>query len=155
MRQKIVQYACLLCFIEQAIIKNILLCLLWSHYSNVTAPNLTSVSSHTQQRHFLSYRFVSLKIINDFNFRGIKLGVNILDTCGRDTYALNQSLEFIRDSLNHFDVKQYECTIDGKPSLGTPRLKFNTTGPILGVIGGSYSTVSIQVITHYLKYIST
>ena len=74
--------------------------------------------------------------------------MNILDTCGRDTYALNQSLEFIRDSLNHFDVKQYECTIDGKPSLGTPRLKFNTTGPILGVIGGSYSTVSIQVITH-------
>ena len=80
-----------------------------------------------------------------FNFRGIKLGVNILDTCGRDTYALNQSLEFIRDSLNHFDVNQYECSIDGKPTLGTPRLKFNTTGPILGVIGGSYSTVSIQV----------
>ena len=80
-----------------------------------------------------------------FIFRGIKLGVNILDTCGRDTYALNQSLEFIRDSLNHFDVNQYECSIDGKPTLGTPRLKFNTTGPILGVIGGSYSTVSIQV----------
>ena len=71
--------------------------------------------------------------------------MNILDTCGRDTYALNQSLEFIRDSLNHFDVNQYECSIDGKPTLGTPRLKFNTTGPILGVIGGSYSTVSIQV----------
>ena len=84
-----------------------------------------------------------------FYFRGIKLGVNILDTCGRDTYALNQSLEFIRDSLNHFDVNQYECTIDGKPSLGTPRLKFNTTGPILGVIGASYSTVSIQVIIKF------
>ena len=84
-----------------------------------------------------------------FYFRGIKIGVNILDTCGRDTYALNQSLEFIRDSLNHFDVNQYECTIDGKPSLGTPRLKFNTTGPILGVVGASYSTVSIQVIIKF------
>lgn len=73
--------------------------------------------------------------------KDIKLGVNILDTCGRDTYALNQSLEFIRSSLNTFDVSQYECSNGG----GTPRLKFNSTGPILGVIGGSYSSVSIQV----------
>lgn len=74
-------------------------------------------------------------------FRDIKLGVNILDTCGRDTYALNQSLEYIRSSLNTFDVNQYECSNGG----GTPRLKFNSTGPILGVVGGSYSSVSIQV----------
>ena len=39
-------------------------------------------------------------------FRDISLGVNILDTCGLDTYALNQSLEFIRASLNNFDVSQ-------------------------------------------------
>ena len=38
--------------------------------------------------------------------RDISLGVNILDTCGLDTYALNQSLEFIRASLNDFDVSQ-------------------------------------------------
>ncbi len=37
---------------------------------------------------------------------GIRMGVNILDTCGVDTYALNQSLEFIRASLNNFDVSQ-------------------------------------------------
>ena len=37
-------------------------------------------------------------------YRGIKLGANILDTCGRDTYALNRSLEFIRASLNSFDM---------------------------------------------------
>ena len=35
---------------------------------------------------------------------------------------------------------RYECN-----GGGTPRLKFNSTGPIKGVIGGSYSTVSIQV----------
>ncbi len=104
---------------------------------------------------------------NDYDgkHRGIQLGVNILDTCGRDTYALNQSLEFIRASLNTFDVSQwgkknqpglfsqvwlnsapcrYECSRGG-----TPHLKFNTSGPILGVIGGSYSSVSIQASDHY------
>ena len=40
----------------------------------------------------------------------ISLGVNILDTCSRDTYALNQSLEFIRSSLNNLDVaSEFEC----------------------------------------------
>ncbi len=66
--------------------------------------------------------------------------MNILDTCGRDTYALNQSLEFIKASLNSFDASQYEC-----PEGDDPRLKFNTSGPVFGVIGGSYSSVSIQV----------
>ena len=46
-------------------------------------------------------------MINLFtSFRGVSLGVNILDTCSGDTYALNQSLEFIRASLNNFDVSQ-------------------------------------------------
>ena len=36
--------------------------------------------------------------------------MNILDTCSRDTYALNQSLEFIRSSLNNLDVAaEFEC----------------------------------------------
>ena len=41
-----------------------------------------------------------------FSFRDIKLGVNSLDTCGSETYALNQSLEFIKSSLNTFDASQ-------------------------------------------------
>ena len=41
-----------------------------------------------------------------FFFRDIKLGVNSLDTCGSETYALNQSLEFIKSSLNTFDASQ-------------------------------------------------
>ncbi|XP_040579714.2 LOW QUALITY PROTEIN: metabotropic glutamate receptor-like [Lepeophtheirus salmonis] len=82
-------------------------------------------------------------INNDDNLlKDIRIGVNILDTCGRDAYALNQSLEFIRTSLNSFDdVNRYECVMSGE----MPRAKFNTTGPVLGVIGGSYSSVSIQV----------
>ena len=53
-------------------------------------------------------------------------------------------------------IFRYECSNGG----GTPQLKFNSTGSIKGVIGGSYSTVSIQVsrytfvlINQYPRYI--
>lgn len=73
---------------------------------------------------------------------GISLGVHILDTCSRDTYALNQSLHFVRASLSNLDISILECT-DGS----TPRVrKTASAGPIFGVIGGSYSSVSLQVI---------
>ena len=105
-----------------------------------------------------------------FLLSNISLGVNILDTCSRDTYALNQSLEFIRSSLNNLDVaSEFECArgkfldliivlrcvknilnvcllLSMKLYLGEkPRYKFNSTGPVLGVVGGSYSSVSLQV----------
>lgn len=70
----------------------------------------------------------------------ISLGVNILDTCSRDTYALNQSLQFVRSLLNNMDTSTFECA-----DLSPPRVKVNTTGPVFGVIGGSYSSVSLQV----------
>ncbi|XP_011297062.1 metabotropic glutamate receptor [Fopius arisanus] len=72
---------------------------------------------------------------------GISLGVHILDTCSRDTYALNQSLHFVRASLSNLDISILECA-DGS----TPRVrKTASAGPIFGVIGGSYSSVSLQV----------
>ncbi|KAF4533217.1 hypothetical protein B566_EDAN011844 [Ephemera danica] len=70
----------------------------------------------------------------------IRLGVNILDTCSRDTYALNRSLEFIRGSLNNLDTSAFECL-----DHSTPIPRRNSTGPVFGVIGGSYSSVSLQV----------
>ena len=71
---------------------------------------------------------------------GIKLGVTVVDTCSRDTYALNRSLEFIRASLNAMDTSGFEC-LDGS----TPRTRSQGFGPVFGVVGGSYSSVSIQV----------
>ncbi|KAG7207808.1 hypothetical protein KM043_009411 [Ampulex compressa] len=72
---------------------------------------------------------------------GIALGVHILDTCGRDTYALNQSLHFVRASLSNLDISVLECA-DKSP----PRVKKSASaGPVFGVIGGSYSSVSLQV----------
>ncbi|KAH0950802.1 hypothetical protein HN011_007155 [Eciton burchellii] len=72
---------------------------------------------------------------------GVSLGVHILDTCGRDTYALNQSLHFVRASLSNIDISVLECA-----DKSTPRVKKTASaGPIFGVIGGSYSSVSLQV----------
>ncbi|XP_069165254.1 LOW QUALITY PROTEIN: metabotropic glutamate receptor-like [Procambarus clarkii] len=79
-------------------------------------------------------------INNDPNILpNITLGVHILDTCSKDTYALNQSLEFIRVSLDALDTSGLECT-DGK----APRVKYRAK-PVRGVVGGSYSSVSLQV----------
>ncbi|XP_053575730.1 metabotropic glutamate receptor 3 [Bombina bombina] len=76
---------------------------------------------------------------DSFLLPGIKLGVHILDTCSRDTYALEQSLEFVRASLTKVDETEYMCP-DGSYAI-----QENSPLLIAGVIGGSYSSVSIQV----------
>ncbi|XP_065139617.1 metabotropic glutamate receptor 3 [Paramisgurnus dabryanus] len=70
---------------------------------------------------------------------GVALGVHILDTCSRDTYALEQALEFVRASLTKVDDTEFICP-DGSYA-------FQEDSPlaITGVIGGSFSSVSIQV----------
>lgn len=70
----------------------------------------------------------------------VTLGVHILDTCSRDTYALNQSLQFVRASLNNIDTSAFECR-----DHSVPLPRNNYSGPVFGVIGGSYSSVSLQV----------
>lgn len=70
----------------------------------------------------------------------ITLGVHILDTCSRDTYALNQSLQFVRASVTNVDTSALECV-----DHSIPRPRYNYSGPVFGVVGGSYSSVSLQV----------
>lgn len=70
---------------------------------------------------------------------GVKLGAHILDTCSKDTYALEQALELVRGSLTRGDGPQYLCP-DGSYAIHG-----DTLTAISGVIGGSYSDVSIQV----------
>ena len=80
---------------------------------------------------------------------GISLGVHILDTCSRDTYALNQSLHFVRASLSNLDISILECA-----DRSTPRVRNTASaGPIFGVIGGSYSSVSLQVSHWNIRFI--
>ena len=77
--------------------------------------------------------------INSGILPGIKLGCEIFDTCSRGTYALEQSLEYIRASFSNLDVSDFECD-DGSVAKVN-----NTPRAIAGVVGGSYSSVSIQV----------
>lgn len=73
---------------------------------------------------------------------GMRLGAHILDTCSKDTYALEQSLEFVRASLTKVDDSEYTCP-DGSYAIHD-----DVPLAISGVIGGSYSDVSIQVGTN-------
>ena len=68
---------------------------------------------------------------------GVRIGAHVLDTCSRETYALDQSLEYVRASLNIFDPSMFSCDDGSNPDI------INQPEPVIGVVGGSYSSVSI------------
>lgn len=67
----------------------------------------------------------------------ITLGARILDTCSRDTYALEQSLTFVQ-ALIQKDNSDVRCS-NGEPPI------FPKPERVVGVIGASGSSVSIMV----------
>ncbi|KAH0545837.1 metabotropic glutamate receptor 7-like isoform X1 [Cotesia glomerata] len=74
---------------------------------------------------------------NDELLPNTTLGALILDSCSSDTYALDQSMEFVRSYMNQ-DMTEYKCE-DGKAPLYVPHKS------VTGVIGASFSVVSIMV----------
>ena len=70
--------------------------------------------------------------------RNVTLGAHILDTCLRDTFALEQSLDFVKAHMTTMDSSDYRCA-DGELPSYTP------TKPVAGVIGAASSLVSIMV----------
>lgn len=67
----------------------------------------------------------------------VTLGARILDTCSRDTYALEQSLTFVQ-ALIQKDTSDVRCT-NGEPPV------FVKPEKVVGVVGASASSVSIMV----------
>ncbi|KAG5267904.1 hypothetical protein AALO_G00227260 [Alosa alosa] len=67
----------------------------------------------------------------------VTLGARILDTCSRDTYALEQSLTFVQ-ALIERDGSDVRCA-NGDPPI------FTKPDKIVGVIGAAASSVSIMV----------
>lgn len=67
----------------------------------------------------------------------ITLGARILDTCSRDTHALEQSLTFVQ-ALIEKDGMEVRCGSGGPPIITKPER-------VVGVIGASGSSVSIMV----------
>lgn len=78
------------------------------------------------------------RINNDNNLLpNITLGARILDTCSRDTHALEQSLTFVQ-ALIEKDGTDVKCVGGGAPIISKPER-------VVGVIGASSSSVSIMV----------
>ncbi|XP_016347287.1 metabotropic glutamate receptor 1b isoform X2 [Sinocyclocheilus anshuiensis] len=73
----------------------------------------------------------------------ITLGCEIRDSCWHSSVALEQSIEFIRDSLISIrdDKDGQKWCVEGNPSAQPPATK----KPIAGVIGPGSSSVAIQV----------
>ncbi|XP_068186521.1 metabotropic glutamate receptor 7-like [Antennarius striatus] len=67
----------------------------------------------------------------------ITLGARVLDTCSRDTYALEQSLTFVQALITK-DTSDVRCT-NGEPPV------FVKPEKVVGVIGASASSISIMV----------
>uniref|UniRef100_A0A673NL75 Metabotropic glutamate receptor 8-like n=1 Tax=Sinocyclocheilus rhinocerous TaxID=307959 RepID=A0A673NL75_9TELE len=67
----------------------------------------------------------------------VTLGARILDTCSRDTYALEQSLTFVQ-ALIERDSTDVRCASGEQPIFAKP-------DKIIGVIGAAASSVSIMV----------
>ncbi|XP_061643430.1 glutamate receptor, metabotropic 6a [Phyllopteryx taeniolatus] len=67
----------------------------------------------------------------------ITLGARILDTCSRDTYALEQSLTFVQAIIQK-DTSDIRCS-DGQPPI------IRKPERVVAVIGASASSVSIMV----------
>lgn len=83
---------------------------------------------------------VDLLNSNEDILPGLNIGLNVLDTCSDDTFALEQCMDFIKAQLqlSSFDVEDYSC-LDGS----TPR--YHRLRPVAGVIGAASSPVSIMV----------
>lgn len=78
------------------------------------------------------------RINNDHSLLpNITLGARILDTCSRDTHALEQSLTFVQ-ALIEKDGTDVKCLGGGAPIVSKPER-------VVGVIGASASSVSIMV----------
>ncbi|KAG7254589.1 hypothetical protein CRUP_025277 [Coryphaenoides rupestris] len=67
----------------------------------------------------------------------VTLGARVLDTCSRDTYALEQSLTFVQALITK-DTSDVRCT-NGEPPV------FVKPEKVVGVVGASASAVSIMV----------
>ncbi|XP_022249215.1 metabotropic glutamate receptor 8-like [Limulus polyphemus] len=68
---------------------------------------------------------------------GIRLGTYILDDCDKDTYGLEQSVDFIKGSINNINDGTYRC-----PNGSNPLIRQKV---VSGVLGAASSVTSIQV----------
>ena len=79
---------------------------------------------------------------------GIRLGVIAVDSCDSGTYALEQSLDFVKGFIAHLNEHhetEFQCA-DGSAA----KFRDGKFDKIIGVIGGQSSSVSIQVRLRFM-----
>lgn len=72
---------------------------------------------------------------------GVRLGARLLDTCSRDTYALEQALSFVQALIRGRDGEEAAVRCPG----GVPPLRTAPPERVVAVVGASASSVSIMV----------
>lgn len=93
---------------------------------------------------------VFMKTIREINERGkilpnITLGLDIRDTCWYPPVALEQSIDFIRNSLAHLDRPRASNTSGSQDKEDNPECAREAGKPIASLIGPGSSSVTIQV----------
>lgn len=71
----------------------------------------------------------------------------ILDSCSNPAFALNQSLDFVRDLIGTNDASEFQCRDGSRPKSRRPLAKRK----VAAVVGGSYSSVTVQVTENLEK----
>lgn len=72
---------------------------------------------------------------------GVRLGARLLDTCSRDTYALEQALSFVQALIRGRGDGDEAVRCPG----GVPQLRAAPPERVVAVVGASASSVSIMV----------
>uniref|UniRef100_A0A915PFX1 G-protein coupled receptors family 3 profile domain-containing protein n=1 Tax=Setaria digitata TaxID=48799 RepID=A0A915PFX1_9BILA len=98
--------------------------------------------AETRGVHRVEAMLYALDVINSQRefLHGYKLGALILDSCSNPAYALNQSLDFVRDMIGSTDLSEYQCRDGSRPESRQISRK-----SVAAVVGGSYSSVTVQV----------
>uniref|UniRef100_A0A8C3YHN5 Glutamate metabotropic receptor 2 n=1 Tax=Catagonus wagneri TaxID=51154 RepID=A0A8C3YHN5_9CETA len=111
------------------------------HQKGSLAEECGPVNEHRGIQRLEAMLFALDRINRDPNLLpGVRLGAHILDSCSKDTHALEQALDFVRASLSRgADGSRHICPDGSYAAHG------DAPTAITGVIGGSYSDVSIQV----------
>ncbi|VDN05716.1 unnamed protein product [Thelazia callipaeda] len=112
------------------------------HAKSESADDPCGIIAETRGVHRVEAMLYALDVINSqWEFlHGYKLGALILDSCSNPAYALNQSLDFVRDLIGSTEFTEYQCRDGSHPQrLHLPQKN------VAVVVGGSYSSVSVQL----------
>uniref|UniRef100_A0AC35U3M6 Poly(A)-specific ribonuclease n=1 Tax=Rhabditophanes sp. KR3021 TaxID=114890 RepID=A0AC35U3M6_9BILA len=112
------------------------------HEKSKTTDNPCGELWETRGVHRVEAMLYAMDMINAKNdfLRGYKLGAHIVDSCSNPAYALNQSLDFVREMIGGSDIEKISCSDHKDPTITKKPKKH-----VVAVVGASYSSVTVQI----------